>query len=107
LALRLKLQRIALAVAKQLDPLAARVAALEKANTELREECTNLRAELQQHEFQGPWDHHRSYKRNNSVNSGGHLWICKADTQSKPGTDPDAWKLAVRQPSGGGWQGRK
>lgn len=38
-----------------------------------------------------------SYVRGDGVSYGGGFWIAQKDTESKPGTETGAWRLAVKQ----------
>jgi hypothetical protein len=37
------------------------------------------------------------YKRGDVVTYDGSLWVAKSETEVRPGSDPDAWRLAVRK----------
>ena len=35
------------------------------------------------------------------VTHGGHLWCCKRDTSTEPGSAPEDWQMALRKPRDG------
>jgi polyhydroxyalkanoate synthesis regulator phasin len=49
-------------------------------------------------EYRGIWSPGSSYIKGNSVTFQGGIWICKEDTDSRPGTD-STWQLAVKRGS--------
>jgi hypothetical protein len=59
-------------------------------------------AELQKHrdeylQFAGEWTTRKLYKKGNLVHCAGGLWVClKTGKALEPGTDPAAWRLAVK-----------
>lgn len=68
---------------EQLQPLRARIDALEKADAE--------------REFKGVFSTTQTYKKGNSVAHNGSLWIAKADNPGYPGTVGNFWQLACKR----------
>lgn len=47
--------------------------------------------------YRGIWDKDKAYSAGDSVTQNGSMWVCLRDTSSRPGTDKDAWRLAVKR----------
>jgi hypothetical protein len=80
------------AVKGVLDPLRARVSALERVEARV----AALERALEQRAYKGVWDSALTYEQHNMTTLGGNLWIAKRATFDRPGTS-DAWQLAVKR----------
>ena len=45
--------------------------------------------------FVGQWQEHKSYKAGNFASTGGQIWHCNVDSNSRPGSD-NSWTLACK-----------
>ena len=66
----------------------ARCAALEA-------KLNGLQAAISEFRFVGQWHEGKSCRAGNFVTTGGQVWHCNTDTNSRPGTD-STWTLAVK-----------
>ena len=46
--------------------------------------------------YQGTWKSAETYEPGDMATWGGCVWHCDKTTTTKPGTDPEAWTLAVK-----------
>jgi hypothetical protein len=45
----------------------------------------------------GVWQPDREYQPGEVVTCGGSGWFCKEATRERPGSDPSAWRLAIKK----------
>jgi hypothetical protein len=71
-------------VERKLNPLIARLDAVEKATAAFK--------------FCGVWNAARAYQRGNFVSHSGAMWHCEVDSAvgAKPGDGGDSWRLTVK-----------
>ena len=62
----------------------------------LRKRIEELETRVAEFRYCGVW-HDGAYKRGNFVTHDGSVWHCNVDTCTKPGTDAEAWTLAVKR----------
>ena len=77
------------AVGRTLSPHLGRITELEKRISELEN-----RRELS---YQGTWKPDTRALPGQFFTRNGSVWHCKGLTTSAPGTDPQAWQLAVKK----------
>ena len=77
--------RVLLVIHQETD---AKFAALEA-------QITGLRNAMSEFKFVGQWQEIKTYKAGNFVTTGGQVWHCNSDTNSRPGMD-STWSLAVK-----------
>lgn len=77
-----------------LAPVLARLDALERENAELKAAGAKTLADF----YRGTWQPSAfdPYQRGMAVTHDGCLWIARAETRAKPGTNDD-WQLAVKR----------
>jgi hypothetical protein len=68
---------------EHLDPIKARVDALEKSD--------------EQKAYRGVFSGAESYQKHNSVTHQGGVWIATRDDPGVPGIDGNGWRLAVKR----------
>lgn len=78
------------------DEVTAMIERIERNGVDL----TALKERLEQQRYLGAWKQ-GVYREGNSVTHGGSLWICRRDTNYKPGDGDSGWQLAVRKGSDG------
>ena len=75
------LEKIGRAVAAELKPLRQRIAELEQGQVHMA----------------GTYKAGQRYRQNGLVSFQGGLWLCLADTDTRPGSGSPAWRLAVKR----------
>jgi hypothetical protein len=68
---------------EQLDPIRARLGALEASDA--------------QKAYRGVFSTTESYQKHNSVTHSGGVWIATRDDPGVPGIDGNGWRLAVKR----------
>jgi hypothetical protein len=83
---------VANAIKSAVRPLEERIAALEP----LAERVRALEVQPRALEYKGSWSSEAPvHQRGDAVTEKGGVWICLADTRTRPGESRD-WQLAVR-----------
>jgi hypothetical protein len=80
------------AVKALLDPIRARVSALER----LEGRVAELERSLEQRSYKGVYDGAVTYSRHNMVTKNGCMWVALKDTYGVPGESQD-WQLCVKK----------
>jgi hypothetical protein len=74
-------------LAEQVKALEARLGAVEKQASALRNKGI---------EYRGVWTDHDNYDVGHCATWGGSLWICTREAPDKPGEPDSGWKLCVK-----------